>query len=551
MYSIKYKNCLTICFMLSLLIIPFGAFGQITKVFPSAHDATIKASSASSNYGAASEIEVDSSIEALLKFSVTGITGDILSAKVRFYVSNSSKDGPKIYQTDANWAEATVTYKTKPAIMSQVLYDISQVSSGRYFEIDVSKIIKQNGDYSFIFKPDSSDGMDFYAREYKDATRRPSLVIATSAEVTVPPVVVVPPPVVVVPPPVVVVPPVVPPTAYIDDTHSSLLSGATILKLSGNYNYSAYNHSLAADGKALTIDMREANFILANSKNSNPTSAYDCTQGSLSTNLYPIQIKAGADYVGIVGVFISGIVPQETDWSATYCNSAAISFRESAINGYIDGVRVTEAWDAIRQSEGSDNLSVKNSWFSGVRDDFVENDFRLNFNFIDNLVDGSFQGISIRPSSSNTVADASNKIVKVSGSVIRIRSHIYKGSLEFGALFKTTSSGAPKSAVYNTVLAVDPGTGASLSSSNWINSWKDMSSCGNNLFLWMSDRSIPSEVGTIPSCFTVIKGQAAVDAYNKAKKNWIDCHPKVPRSTNDPASDFSQCRANEFGGYTN
>ncbi len=544
MYSIKYKKCLTKCFILSLLNMPFGAFGQVTKVFPSTHDATIKSSSASSNYGRSSEIEVDSNIEALLKFSVSEISGSIISAKVRLYVTNGSKDGPKVYLTDANWIETTVTYSTRPAILSQVLFDVSAVSSSKYVDIDVSSAVKENGVFSFILRPDSSDGMDSGSRDSSYATKRPSLIIVTSSETTTPtePVT-----------PITPTEPTTPtaPTTYNDDTQSILLNGVTVLKLSGNYNYSPVSHSVSADGKALAIDMREATFIVANSKNSFPTLTNDCNNGSLPTNLYPIQIRGGADYVGLAGVFMTGLVPQETEWRPTYCNSAAITFRESAINGTVDGVRITSSWDAIRQGEGSDNLTVKNSWLSGVRDDFVENDYRSNLNFIDNLVDGSFQGISIRPSSSSSVPDASSKVIKVSGSVIRIRSHNYSGNLEFGALFKTTSSGAPKSSVHNTVLAVDPGSGASLSSTNWLNTWKDMSACGNNLFLWMSDRTIPSDVGTIPSCFTVIKGQAAVDLFNKAKKNWIDCHPKVRRSINDPASDFSQCRANEFGGYTN
>ena len=339
-------------------------------------------------------------------------------------------------------------------------------------------------------------------------------------------------------------------TGYSDDTFSALTSGNALITVSKDFAYSRYEYNAAADGKPLTLDMRASQFIVANSKNENPTTSYDCTQGSLPINTYPATVN-NSDFTTFVGGLFNGDqIPQQSDWRPSYCNSAALSFR-NAPSGVADGIRITGAWDAVRQAEGSKDLLFKNSWVSNVRDDVVENDFLNNLTVRDVLMDGVFQGVSIRVSSSNTVADSSMNTIVISGSVIKLKPYLIEGSVAFGALFKTSLTGVPKNKVYNTVVAIEPENAVVLSSKNWPYGWRDMIDCKNNVLLWMSDRAIPSELGTIPACFTVVKGQAAKDMYARAKTNWINCHPKLARGADDPESDVSQCRTNEYGGFGN
>ena len=338
--------------------------------------------------------------------------------------------------------------------------------------------------------------------------------------------------------------------SYSDDTFSSLKGSVQVL--SKDYGYSQLRLGGSADGQANSLDMRLSKFVVANSKNSNPTYAYDCTQGSLPIQTYPMIID-NMDFTSIVGGMFNGdLIPQKSDWRPSYCNSAVVSFRNTP-SGIADGIRITGGWDGIRQAEGSSDLLITNTWMTNVRDDGVENDFLNNLTLRDVLLDGLFQGISTRPSSTNTVGDSSAHTITISGAVIRLQPYLIEGKYGYGALFKTRVSGAPKSHVYNTVFAVEPEDGVLLSTTNWPQGWKDMSDCKGNVFLWMSDRAMPSssDMGTIPSCFTVVKGQAARDMYNKAKTNWINCHPKVARGTSDPSSDINQCRANEYGGFGN
>ena len=48
----------------------------------------------------------------------------------------------------------------------------------------------------------------------------------------------------------------------------------------------------------------------------------------------------------------------------------------------------------------------------------------------------------------------------------------------------------------------------------------------------------------------VLTGEEARAEWVRAKKNWIDCHPKVSRMPTDPVSNPEQCVANSFGGYS-
>ena len=49
---------------------------------------------------------------------------------------------------------------------------------------------------------------------------------------------------------------------------------------------------------------------------------------------------------------------------------------------------------------------------------------------------------------------------------------------------------------------------------------------------------------------TILKGAEARAEWNRAKRNWINCHPNVARTPDDPVSKPERCVANAFGGYS-
>ena len=335
------------------------------------------------------------------------------------------------------------------------------------------------------------------------------------------------------------------PATYIDDTHATL-NGVPATALINDYAYERYQYEGRASGRPVVLDARRAKFLVANSRNSNPTNSSPCDKGPLQINRYPVNVYH-SENTALVGGLVKSVVPQQSDWSPTYCNSAAVHFRYSP-SGTVDGVRITGAWDAIRMAARSPGLVIKNTWISNVRDDVLENDALFPAEVRDTLADGALQGFSMAPAPSSA-RDSSSTVVKISGVLLRIKEYPYKGRNYFGALAKH-SVRSPTLVITNSVVAVSYHGGRTWTA-YWANTWKKTKRCSNNLFLWLSDQPIPAAIGTPPRCFTVVKGKAATELWNLAKQNWIHCHPKVARLSTDMASDPTRCRAGTWGGFTN
>jgi hypothetical protein len=332
-------------------------------------------------------------------------------------------------------------------------------------------------------------------------------------------------------------------TEYFDDTHLSIDDYTAVEDLSAHEPvYVTYTWDAHSD---TALDCRGGAFVVANSKND---TGADCDVGTLPINKYPLDVKT-KDSIAVVGGIIYSDIPLQTDWQLAYCNSAAVLVRESH-SSIVDGMRITGAWDAIRPAWDAPGFVVVNNWVSNVRDDFVENDEYQPMEIRDNLVDGTFQGISIRNDEKS--GDFSNVTVKVSANVIRIQSFLYKGNHKFGAIFKRASDLQPTTTVYNTVVAVDSSTDSTFEDA-WRHTWSGITDCDNNELLWLSDSALPSamRLDLMPACFTVHQGQTARDRWQAAKTNWIDCHPRLQRLDTDPVSTPANCVPNQFGGFGN
>lgn len=290
------------------------------------------------------------------------------------------------------------------------------------------------------------------------------------------------------------------------------------------------------------IDARAAIFTLANSRNPAPSAARPCGAGNLPTNPYPISLRTAR--VAIVGPLVRGSVPQASDWSASYCNSAAIDFKQ-APGGLVDGARITRSWDAIRATGDSAGLTVRNAWISEVRDDAIENDYLHSATIADTLIDGAFQGISIKPAGERAI-DGRGNLVTLSGVLIRLAEYPYKGEMRFGALTKNGAA-SPRLAIRDSVVAIDA-SGASSFPAYWSRTWSSLAQSSNNALLWLSDAPIPASFPRPPASFQIITGAAARETWRRARANWIDCHPMARRDRGDPPSQPRSCRRGAWGG---
>ena len=112
--------------------------------------------------------------ESYVRFSVSGVTGAVQSATLRFFVGNGSSDGPSLYNTDSSWSETGITWNNRPAPAGGVIADVGTITVNTWAEYDLTGQVTGDGTYDFVLLPDSSNGVRFDSRE---ASSPPELVL--------------------------------------------------------------------------------------------------------------------------------------------------------------------------------------------------------------------------------------------------------------------------------------------------------------------------------------------------------------------------------------
>ncbi|HEY0736785.1 MAG TPA: phytase [Herpetosiphonaceae bacterium] len=140
-----------------------------TLRFSAVADAHVEEANPGSNYGTSSALRVDGGsdpdVESYLRFTVTGATGTIQSAKLRVYSTSSSANGPAIYATGGDWTESGVTWNSRPARTGGALDDRGTVAANAWLEYDLSSLITGDGTYNLALALDNTDGINLSSRE--------------------------------------------------------------------------------------------------------------------------------------------------------------------------------------------------------------------------------------------------------------------------------------------------------------------------------------------------------------------------------------------------
>lgn len=138
---------------------------MIITILPSA-DARVLSANPTTNYGTTVRLDVDNPGEqSYIRFDVSGLTGAVVNAKVRLYVTNGSSNGPSLYLTSGSWAENTINWNNRPAPTSSAVANVGSITAGAWAEFDVTSVVAGNGSYNFAFIADSTDGATFNSRE--------------------------------------------------------------------------------------------------------------------------------------------------------------------------------------------------------------------------------------------------------------------------------------------------------------------------------------------------------------------------------------------------
>lgn len=140
-------------------------------------DAPVQESTPNTNYATSAlraDGGADPDVDSYLRFSVSGLTGTVASAKLRLSATSGTADGPAVYGTSNSWTESGITWANRPGRATAAIADKGSIASGTVVEYDVTSYVNGNGTFSFDLGTGSTDGVNFYSRE---GTTRPQLVI--------------------------------------------------------------------------------------------------------------------------------------------------------------------------------------------------------------------------------------------------------------------------------------------------------------------------------------------------------------------------------------
>ncbi len=168
---------------------------NVLFAFTPQHDVYIRSSSPATNYGTASTIRAklggSETYRSYFKFEIAGLSGALMSAKLRLYVSDASVDGGSVYAVSndyidgsAPWEEKGLLWDNAPTIAGAALSSAGEVSIGQWVEFDVSLAIAGDGIYSFGLKSNNSDKVYYRSKENGASTAPQLLIQASSAGTT-------------------------------------------------------------------------------------------------------------------------------------------------------------------------------------------------------------------------------------------------------------------------------------------------------------------------------------------------------------------------------
>ncbi len=143
-------------------------------------DATIKPRYPRKNFGSKKlEADANSVEHFLIKFNVSGITEQtVTSAKLRLFNINGSNKGGDFYRVLNNsWSESTVNWENAPTAEKNIIAALGAVTANKWYEVDISSLIRGNGIYSLLVKSTSKNGADYYSKE--TSNHSPTLVLST------------------------------------------------------------------------------------------------------------------------------------------------------------------------------------------------------------------------------------------------------------------------------------------------------------------------------------------------------------------------------------
>ena len=158
------------------LIAPAAAAETLT--FTPEADTYVDRSTPGTSYGDGYALVVDgrSRAHAYLRFDVRvpGNRRPIVAAKLRLYQADASATGGRVASVRSRTWDEAMTWRTRPAIDGRYAGRFGRVRPGRWYELDVSRLLRRPRRVSFGLRTNRVDGVKWRSRE---SSFPPQLVI--------------------------------------------------------------------------------------------------------------------------------------------------------------------------------------------------------------------------------------------------------------------------------------------------------------------------------------------------------------------------------------
>ena len=235
-----------------------------------------------------------------------------------------------------------------------------------------------------------------------------------------------------------------------------------------------------------------------------------------AVNAYVINFSAGKGGCWSGGT-VQGKWGPSTVWDVYHSTFALYAY---GLNTRVEGFRVDNYGDAVRFN-GTDNWSLRASWFTNIHDDCVENDMLAGGLIEDVLMDGCYVGISVRPGKAQlTSVNGSGKTVTIRNSLLRLKKFPLTAAAPntSGGFIKAENRQPAKNVnlVYEgNVFRADalPGTG-----SLCLNQHNKVTHSTGNILVWLGSGNYPC---TLPPGWTLTRD---VKVWDNAVAAWKARH---------------------------
>jgi len=126
----------------------------------------------SENYMAVRSDSASKGRNSFLKFTVSGVSGTVTSAKLKLYSQTVEMSVEAKAVSNTSWTEGAITWNNQPSAGSTL--DTKSPGTATWVEFDVSSHVTGNGTYSFRLSGNVDTGQVF---DTKEATNKPVLVV--------------------------------------------------------------------------------------------------------------------------------------------------------------------------------------------------------------------------------------------------------------------------------------------------------------------------------------------------------------------------------------